>query len=219
MSKRPRTRIAVLISGRGSNLGALLSAAAEPDYPAEIVLVVSSRTDAAGLELAKQAGVTTAVVEPGSRARRAESDTHLHDRLRAANVEIVCLAGYMHLLSADFVNLWRDRIINIHPSLLPSFKGLDTHARALAAGVRLHGCTVHFVRAEVDDGPIIAQAAVCVSDSDTTNTLAAKVLVAEHRLYPRALAMVASGATRIEGARVLTDSITATEAGILFSVD
>ncbi|MBP2294416.1 phosphoribosylglycinamide formyltransferase [Azospirillum rugosum] len=197
-------RVGVLISGRGSNLQALLDACAAPDFPAEIALVLSNKADAYGLERAASAGVPTAVVShrdfPGDKRAFEEA---MDARLRAAGVELVCLAGFMRLLSPWFVDTWRDRLINIHPSLLPSFKGLDTHGRALAAGVRFHGCTVHYVRPEMDEGPIIAQAAVPVLPGDDAHTLADRVLESEHRIYPQAVRLIAEGRTRVEGDRVL----------------
>jgi phosphoribosylglycinamide formyltransferase-1 len=193
-----RRRTAVLISGRGSNLAALIAASAQPDYPAEIALVISNRPDAAGLAYAEQAGVRTAIVDHRGCERRA-FEAELDAALREAGTELVCLAGFMRLLTADFVEGWRDRLINIHPSLLPSFPGLDTHGRALAAGVRIHGATVHFVRPETDAGPIIAQAAVPVLPGDDAATLAERVLAVEHRLYPLALKLVASGAAKVVG--------------------
>ncbi len=189
--KRP---VGVLISGRGSNLGALLAAARAPDYPARIALVLSNRADAPGLALAADAGVPARVIahrEFG--ADRAAHEAALDGALRAAGVEIVCLAGYMRRLTPFLVGAWAGRMLNIHPSLLPAFPGLETHARALAAGVRLHGCTVHLVTEGVDEGPILAQAAVPVLPGDTEATLAARVLAQEHRIYPAALAALASG--------------------------
>jgi phosphoribosylglycinamide formyltransferase-1 len=197
-----RRRIGVLISGRGSNLKALVEAAAAPDYPAEIVLVVADRADAGGLGFAESVGIATAVVPYREIRDKPRSEAEVDALLRGSGVELVCLAGFMRVLSPTFVEAWRDRMINIHPSLLPSFPGLDTHARAIAAGVKLHGCTVHFVRSEVDSGPIIAQAAVPVEDGDTPDTLSARVLTAEHRLYPLALRLVAGGEARVEGERV-----------------
>lgn len=188
-----RKRVAILISGRGSNMAALIEAARRPDYPAEIVLVVSNRPEAAGLRHAEAAGIATAVIDHTAFAGKAPFEAALNARLAEARAELVCLAGFMRLLSPGFVEHWRDRLINIHPSLLPAFPGLDTHARALAAGAKVHGCTVHFVRAAMDDGPIIAQADVPVRPGDTPESLAARVLVAEHRLYPEALADVAAG--------------------------
>jgi phosphoribosylglycinamide formyltransferase-1 len=200
-----RQKVAILISGRGSNMAALITAARDPNYPAEIVLVVSSRADAPGLDRAEQAGVETAVLEPKGYPSRKAYDGALDARLKAAGIEIVCLAGFMRLLTPEFVNSWRDRMINIHPSLLPLFPGLNTHAGALAAGVKIHGCTVHFVRAEVDSGPIIAQAAVPVFLADTPETLADRVLTAEHHIYPMALSLVARGRTLVVNERVVID--------------
>lgn len=203
-----RLRTAVLISGRGSNLQALIAATEAPDYPAEIALVVSDRPEAAGLGYAAAAGIASRTLDPSEYpgkdrgADRAAFDRVLSEALEAAGIELVCLAGYMRILTGTFVERWRDRLINIHPSLLPAFPGLDTHARALAAGVKLHGCTVHFVREEVDRGPIIGQAAVPVLSGDTPETLAARVLAVEHRLYPACLGLVAAGRTRIVGERV-----------------
>jgi phosphoribosylglycinamide formyltransferase-1 len=197
-----RKRVAILISGRGTNMAALIAAAADPAYPAEIALVVSSNPEAAGLDRATAAGVATAVVDAKAFADKPAFEAALDERLRQAEIDIVCLAGFMRLLSNAFVEAWRDRVINIHPSILPAFRGLDTHARAITAGVKLTGCTVHFVRAAVDDGPIIAQAAVPVLSDDEPDTLADRVLAAEHRLYPMALALVAGGHARVIDERV-----------------
>jgi phosphoribosylglycinamide formyltransferase 1 len=188
-----RKRVAILISGRGSNMSALINAAKAPDYPAEIVLVLSSRTDAAGLARAQAAGVPVAIVESRARPDRASFEAVVEQRLAEARVELIALAGFMRILSPAFVTRWHNRLINIHPSLLPAFPGLDTHARALANGARRHGCTVHFVTEGVDEGPIIAQAEVPIRPGDTVEMLGDRVLTAEHALYPRALAMVASG--------------------------
>jgi phosphoribosylglycinamide formyltransferase-1 len=196
-----RKRVAILISGRGSNMAALIEAARAPEYPAEIVLVISNRPDAAGLARAAEAGIATALVDHKTFAGKADFEAALDSRLVESRIDIVCLAGFMRVLSAEFVVRWRDRLINIHPSLLPAFPGLDTHARALAAGARMHGCTVHFVREGVDDGPIIAQAEVPVLPGDTPDALAARVLAAEHRLYPKALALVASGKAPLQPGR------------------
>ena len=201
-----RRRVAILISGRGSNMAALIAAAKAPDYPAEIVLVVADRADAPGLALADAGGVPTAVVDYAPPGGKPAAEAALDRMLGEAQVEIICLAGFMRLLSADFVARWHDRLINIHPSLLPAFPGLDTHRRALAAGAREHGCTVHFVRAKVDSGPVIAQATVPVLPDDTTDSLAARVLAAEHRLYPEALALVAGGGVTGAGERVIANS-------------
>ena len=197
-----KKRAAILISGRGSNMAALLAAAAAPAYPASVALVLSNRADAAGLARAAAAGVPTAVVE--SRAFRGDREAFeraVEAELARHGAELVALAGFMRVLTPGFVHRWEGRLVNIHPSLLPAFPGLDTHARALAAGARLHGCTVHLVSAGVDEGPILAQAAVPVLDADTAETLAARVLEQEHRLYPAALAWLASGRVRLEGGR------------------
>jgi phosphoribosylglycinamide formyltransferase-1 len=183
-----KQRAAALISGRGSNMAALLNAARDPAYPAEIVLVVSNRPRAPGLDLAAKAGVPTAVVDHRPfKGDRAAHEAAIDDLLRAADVQIACLAGYMRLLTPFLVERWAGRMLNIHPSLLPAFPGLDTHARALAAGAKLHGCTVHVVTQTMDDGPILAQAAVPVLPGDTAEILAARVLAQEHVIYPLAL--------------------------------
>ncbi len=192
-----RKRVAVLISGRGSNMTALVKAAQDPAYPAEIALVISNKADAKGLETAEAAGIATRVVPYKGHTSRDSHDAAIHDVLTQAGIEIVALAGYMRLLTPDFVEKWSGRMINIHPALLPAFKGLDTHRRALDAGVREHGCTVHFVTPGMDEGPIIAKTAVPVEPSDTEETLAARVLAAEHATYPKALAMVARGEARM----------------------
>ena len=197
-----RKRVGVLISGRGSNMKALIDAAQAEDYPAEIVLVISNRADAGGLAIAKDAGIAARVIPHKNYPNRATFDAALDKALSASRVEIVCLAGFMRLLTPGFVAGWRDRMLNIHPSLLPEFPGLDTHARAIAAGRRVAGCTVHFVRAQTDTGPIVAQAEVPVEPGDTADSLAARVLEAEHRLYPRALALVAAGRARVVGEKV-----------------
>ncbi len=212
-----RMRVAVLISGRGSNMAALVRAAQAPDYPAEIVLVLSDKPDAAGLAFASDAGIEALPIDRKGFAGKADFEAAITAALTARQIELVCLAGFMRLLSADFVERWRDRLINIHPSLLPSFRGLDTHERALAAGVRIHGCTVHFVRAATDDGPIIIQAAVPVLDGDTAETLQHRVLAAEHDIYPRALALVAGGHARVEGERVVLPDMAMSEGRPLIS--
>jgi phosphoribosylglycinamide formyltransferase-1 len=196
-----RRRTAILISGRGSNMAALIAAARAPDFPAEIALALSNRSDAAGLALAARSGVATAVVDHKIYAGRDEFEASMQALLDIHRVELICLAGFMRVLSASFVTRWQGRMLNIHPSLLPAFRGLDTHARALAAGVKLHGCTVHFVAPELDSGPIIAQAAVEVRDDDDAESLAARVLEQEHALYPAALALVAAGRVVADGAR------------------
>ena len=193
-----RKRVAVLISGRGSNMAALIEAAKDKNYPAEIALVVSNVADAGGLATARANGIATAVVEHMKFGKppnldRAAFERALQAALEQHTIEIVCLAGFMRLLTADFVGKWNGRMLNIHPALLPEFKGLDTHKRALAAGAKLHGATVHFVAAEMDSGPIVAQEAVAVHSGDTEETLAARVLAVEHRIYPKALKILAEG--------------------------
>ena len=203
MKTASKKRVAVLISGRGSNMMALVEAAKAPDFPAEIVLVLSNKADAAGLAFAREHGIATSVIEHKAYGKdRAAFDAAMQEALEAHGVEIVCLAGFMRLLTSGFCEVWAGRMINIHPALLPSFKGLDTHARALEAGVKLHGCTTHFVTPGMDAGPIIAQAAVPVLNDDTEATLAARVLKEEHRIYPETLRLLASEQLRIEGQRV-----------------
>jgi phosphoribosylglycinamide formyltransferase 1 len=198
-----KTRTAILISGRGSNMQALVDAAQADDYPAEIVLIASNRPDAPGLEWANARGLPTLAIDHKRYATREAFEDALQKALEAAGTELVALAGFMRLMTPAFVERWRDRMINIHPSLLPSFKGLHTHERVLAAGVRITGCTVHFVRPEMDEGPIIGQAAVPVLSGDDPDTLAARVLAAEHRLYPAGLKLVASGRIRRDGEKII----------------
>ena len=214
------TRIptAILISGRGSNMMSLVEAARAPEYPAEIVIVISNRPDAAGLTWAKAQGLKTVALDHKAYKTREAFEAELQTALLSAKVELVALAGFMRLMTPQFVKLWHNRMINIHPSLLPSFKGLDTHERALSAGVKLTGCTVHLVRAELDEGPIVAQAAVAVLSSDTPDVLAARVLSAEHKLYPAALALIASGRARLDGDKIII-SEDVNHAPALFSPD
>jgi phosphoribosylglycinamide formyltransferase-1 len=194
-----KKRVAVLISGRGSNMAALIEAARAPDYPAEIVLVVSNRPDAFGLAHARLAGIETAVVDHTAFGDDREAfERALDANLQAHQVDLICLAGFMRLLTPRFVTRWSGRMLNIHPALLPQFKGLDTHRRALAAGVTRHGATVHFVVPEMDSGPIIAQDSVPVVEGDTEATLAARVLEIEHRIYPQALRLVAEGRATLD---------------------
>ena len=194
----PKKHIAILISGRGANMAALIAAAKKPDYPAEIALVLSNRPDAGGLRRAGAEGIATAVVDHNDFGKDREAfERAVQAFLDAHRIDIVCLAGFMRLLTPWLVSRWSGRMINIHPALLPSFTGLHTHERALEAGVKIHGATVHFVVPEVDSGPIIAQAAVPVLDDDTPDTLAARVLAAELRIYPLALALVAGGKSSI----------------------
>ncbi len=193
-----KKRVAILISGRGSNMTALIEAAKAHDYPAEIVVVVSNRPDAAGLERAREAAIATAIVDhrPFGEDREA-FERALDATLQAYRIDLVCLAGFMRLLTPPFVQRWTGRMLNIHPALLPQFKGLHTHRRALAAGVERHGATVHFVVPEMDSGPIVAQDSVPVLKGDTEESLAARVLEVEHRLYPQALRLVAEGRARL----------------------
>jgi phosphoribosylglycinamide formyltransferase-1 len=194
-----KKRVAILISGRGSNMQALIAAARAPDYPAEIVLVVSNRPEAPGLAYAKEQGVPAVALDHKLYESREHFEGQLHALLTASRADLVALAGFMRLMTPGFVEKWRNRMLNIHPSLLPAFRGLKTHERVLAAGARITGCTVHLVRAEMDDGPIIAQAAVPVLDGDTPDVLARRVLAAEHRLYPRALDLFARDQVKLDG--------------------
>lgn len=194
-----KKRVAILISGRGSNMRALVEAARAPDYPAEIVLVVSNRPEAAGLAWAKSQGLPALALDHTHFESREHFEGQLQGLLTASRVDIVALAGFLRLMTAPFVESWRNRMVNIHPSLLPAFKGLQTHERVLAMGVKITGCTVHLVRPEVDGGPILAQAAVAVHEDDTADSLAARVLAAEHKIYPRALARLAADQFRIDG--------------------
>jgi phosphoribosylglycinamide formyltransferase 1 len=209
-----RKRVAALISGRGSNMAALTAAANDPAYPAEIALVVSNRADAAGLAVAANAGIKAAVIDHAGKDRES-FERALNDLMAANQIELICLAGFMRLLSPTFVDSWQGRLLNIHPSLLPAFKGLDTHARALAAGVKIHGATVHFVTAEMDSGPIIAQAAVPVSDADSPATLAARVLAVEHKIYPSALRLVAEGLVEVIDGRCYIHGVAAIDTCLL----
>ena len=200
-----RKRTAILISGRGSNMRSLIEAAADPSYPAEIVLVLSNRPEAEGLSLAKELGVATAAVDHKIHAGRESFEASLQVLLDLHRVELICLAGFMRLFTPSFVRAWEGRLINIHPALLPAYRGLHTHERALADGAKIHGCSVHFVVPAMDEGPIIAQAAVAVLDSDTPQTLAHRVLEQEHVIYPAALAAVASGQIKLVGDQVVAD--------------
>jgi phosphoribosylglycinamide formyltransferase 1 len=200
-----RLNVAVLISGRGSNLRALMDACSAKDFPAEIIAVVSNVPDAAGLTYAHDAGISTAVIDHREYPSREAFDTALDAALQTYGVRLICLAGFMRLLSEGFVNTWRDRVINVHPSLIPAFTGRNTHERVLKAGVRFTGCTVHFVRPEMDNGPIIIQAAVPVHPDDDAKSLAGRVLAAEHRIYPEAVRLIAENRVRVLGNVVLID--------------
>jgi phosphoribosylglycinamide formyltransferase 1 len=201
-----RKRVAILISGRGSNMAALIEAAKDTSYPAEIALVASNRPDAGGIARAREASIVTSVVDHTAYGKdRGAFERTLNAVLETHRIELVCLAGFLRLLTPWFVGKWDGRLLNIHPALLPAFKGLNTHARALSEGVRIHGATVHFVVPEMDSGPIIVQGAVPVLAADTADTLAARVLAVEHRIYPMALKLVAEGRARIVDGRCVVD--------------
>lgn len=196
-----KPRVAILISGRGSNMVALIKAARAEDFPAEITLVISNRADAAGLALASAEGIPTVTIESKPFGKdRAAFEAALQPTLEAHGIELICLGGFMRLFTAEFVQRWYGRMLNIHPSLLPSFPGLDPHAQALNAGVKVSGATVHFVTPETDAGPIVMQGVVVVRDDDTPDTLSARILTVEHQIYPKALGLLASGHLRLEGA-------------------
>jgi phosphoribosylglycinamide formyltransferase 1 len=215
-----KKRVAVLISGRGSNMVSLIEAAKPKDYPAEITLVISNRPDAAGLELARKADVPTLVVDHRPHGKdRAAFERMLQQALDEHRIEFICLGGFMRLFTADFVLHWQGRMLNIHPALLPSFPGLDPHGQALRAGVKISGATVHFVIPETDAGPIITQAAVPVREDDTTETLAARVLTIEHRIYPLALKLVAQGRVRIVDGRCIVDGGVASDGFLMAPCD
>ncbi|PQA85467.1 phosphoribosylglycinamide formyltransferase [Hyphococcus luteus] len=200
-----KARIAVLISGRGTNLQALIDACADPDYPGEIALVVSNKPKAQGLERAGDAGIKREVVNHKDFETREDFEAALNDALKTSKVDYVCLAGFMRVLTNGFASDWRGRLLNIHPSLLPSFEGLHVHERMIEAGVKIAGCTVHFVSAEVDNGPIIGQAAVPVLPGDDADSLAARILEQEHRLYPACLRLLIEGKARLTGGAVTYD--------------
>ena len=210
-----KARVAVLISGRGSNMLALMNACTQPDFPAEIALVISNRPKAAGLEYAGNAGIQREVINHKDFETREDFEAAISDALRTAKIDYVCLAGFMRILTGGFASDWRGRLINIHPSLLPSFEGLHVHERMIEAGVKLAGCSVHFVSAEVDSGPIIGQAAVPVLPNDDPDTLAARILEQEHKLYPACLRLVAEGKARLTGATVTFDDSVAAEGALM----
>jgi phosphoribosylglycinamide formyltransferase 1 len=195
-----KRRVAILISGRGSNMAALIEAAKAKDYPAEIAVVISNRAEAAGLERAKAGGIATEVIESRPFGKdRGAFEAALEQKLGQHRIELICLGGFMRLFTAEFVQRWYGRMLNIHPSLLPSFPGLDPHGQALKAGVKISGATVHFVIPETDAGPIVMQGAVPVCDDDTADTLSARILTVEHRIYPEALRLLARGRLRLQG--------------------
>ncbi len=214
-----RLKTAVLISGRGSNLQALIDACADPDFPAEIVAVISNEPEARGLRRARAAGIPVAVINHRAFEGREPFEAALTEAIRAAGAELVLLAGFMRVLTEGFVRTWHNRLVNIHPSLLPAFRGLNTHARAIEGGVRFAGCTVHFVRAEMDAGPIIVQAAVPVRADDTPERLADRVLAAEHRIYPLALRLIAEGRVRVVNETVRIDGAETPEAVLINPTD
>ena len=195
-----KRRVAILISGRGSNMAALIEAAKDKEFPAEISVVISNRTDAAGLDRAKASGIATEIIESKPFGKdRAAFEAVLEKKLAQHRIELICLGGFMRLFTAEFVRRWYGRMLNIHPSLLPSFPGLDPHGQALKAGVKISGATVHFVIPETDAGPVVMQGAVGVRDDDTAEALSARILAVEHRIYPEALRLLASGRLKLEG--------------------
>lgn len=204
-----KKRVVILISGRGSNMTALIDAAGDPHYPVEIVGVISDNADAMGLKAAAAAAIATKAITKADFPTKAALDEALDAELTRMKADVVCLAGYMRLLSPAFTEKWAGRIINIHPSLLPLFKGLDTHTRALESGMRVHGCTVHFVTAGMDEGPIIAQAAVPILPDDTEADLSARVLTVEHQLYPLTLRLVATGKAKMENGKAVLTGVSA----------
>ena len=210
-----KIRLSVLISGGGTNLQALIDACAQDSFPAQIALVLSNKEDAYGLERAKKAGIATKVIRHQEYDSREAFEDEINVVLKDADTELVCLAGFMRILNASFVNGWKDRMINIHPSLLPSYKGLHTHERALEDGVRFAGCTVHFVRPEMDDGPIILQAAVPINVDDTPDSLAKRVLGEEHKIYPEAIRLIAERRVRIRGHRAIIDDMSVPDGAVI----
>jgi phosphoribosylglycinamide formyltransferase-1 len=217
MTRMARKRVAVLISGRGSNMAALIEAASDPAYPAEVALVLSNVSDAGGLAIAKSKGIATEVVDHKKFSKDREGfERAIQKTLDVHKIDYVCLAGFMRLLTPSFAGHWQGRMLNIHPALLPAFKGLDTHERAIAEGVKIHGATVHFVVPEMDSGPIVAQAAVPVLKDDTPQSLASRVIKVEHRIYPLALRWLAEGRLKIVDGRCVVDGVAATD-GLLVS--
>jgi phosphoribosylglycinamide formyltransferase-1 len=215
-----RKRVAVLISGRGSNMAALIEAAKDKTYPADIALVLSNRPNAGGLVTARDNGIATEVIDHAPFGKdRAAFDAAMQAVLEKHRIDLVCLAGFMRLLSPGFVGLWQNRMLNIHPALLPAFKGLDTHRRALQAGAAVHGATVHFVVPEMDAGPTIMQGAVAVHATDSEDVLAARALAVEHRIYPAALRLVAEDRVRVVNGRCLIDGVPVPDSGAILPSD
>jgi formyltetrahydrofolate-dependent phosphoribosylglycinamide formyltransferase len=212
-----RKRVTVLFSGRGTNMASLIQAAMAPKYPAVITHAITNVPGAGGLEIAEYHNIPAKVIDHKSHDSREAHEAALAEAISECKPDIICLAGYMRILTPDFIRKYRGKVLNVHPSLLPAFKGVDTHHRALVEGVRIHGATVHFVNEQLDGGQIIAQAAVPVISSDDDDSLAARVLEAEHQLYPHALALVASGAIRLSGSRVVVSTGSDSGEGILFS--
>jgi phosphoribosylglycinamide formyltransferase-1 len=217
MTAMTRKRVAILISGRGSNMVALIEAAKDENYPAEIVLVISNRPDAAGIALARSYGIATTIVDHADYGKDREAfERALQSVLEGSRIEIVCLAGFLRLFSPWFVTRWQGRMLNIHPALLPAFKGLHTHAQALAAGAKIHGATVHFVSPEMDAGPIVIQGEVPVRDGDSAETLGRRVLAVEHRIYPLALKWLAEGSLSVSNGRAfLADGVKVPEGAMI----
>lgn len=211
-----RRRVAILISGRGSNMTALIEAARSHDFPAEIVVVISNKPNAAGIDKARAAGIPVEVIESRQFGKdRAVFEKALQSVLDRRSVDLVCLAGFMRLFTADFVQQWHGRMLNIHPSLLPAFPGLDPHGQALKAGVKVSGATVHFVTPDTDAGPIVMQGVVAVKDDDTAETLSERILTIEHRIYPAAVRLVADMRVRIDGERCVTEGTVASDATMI----
>ena len=211
-----RRRVAILISGRGSNMSALIEAARAPDFPASIAVVVSNKADALGVAKARDAGIPVEIVESRPFGKdRVAFEKALQAVLDQRSIDLVCLAGFMRLFTPEFVQRWHGRMLNIHPSLLPSFPGLDPHGQALRAGVKISGATVHFVTPDTDAGPIVMQGAVAVKDDDTAQTLSERILTIEHRIYPAAVRLVADMRVRIEGDRCVTEGVPATDAAMI----
>jgi phosphoribosylglycinamide formyltransferase-1 len=211
-----RRRVAILISGRGSNMTALIEAARDKSFPAEIVVVISNKANAAGVAKAREAGIAVEIVESKPFGKdRAGFEAALQSALDKRSIDLVCLAGFMRLFTGEFVQRWHGRMLNIHPSLLPSFPGLEPHAQAIKAGVKISGATVHFVTPDTDAGPIVMQGAVAVADDDTPETLSERILTVEHRIYPEAVRLVAEMRVRIDGDRCLTEGTVATDATMI----
>jgi len=210
-----KLRLGVMISGSGTNLQALIDACSEPTFPAEISVVISNRPAVKGLDRARHAGIDAVTIDHTLYEDRADFEEILHNCLKDHNVQLVCLAGFMRILNPEFVNRWKDRMINIHPSLLPSYKGLHTHARAIEDGVRFGGCTIHYVRPEMDNGPIIMQAVIPIAADETEETLIAKTLTYEHHMYPAAVRMIANGNVRISGNKVVFKDVDLGEKGLV----